>query len=468
MTADPLYGSWYKAKASEGREYDLVLMDYQMPGWNGFETSRKIRIELENIKQPRIIMITGCGREEVLHQAEELQLDGFIIKPVSPSMLFDSIMEAFGKTEAGAVGSKESAETRPEGFDRIRGARLLLAEDNEINQQVARETLEQEGFYVDIVNNGSEAVERCSSEYDCVLMDLQMPVMDGYQATEKIRRKKKLAEVPIIAMTADAMVGVRERVLDSGMNDYVTKPFDPSELWAVLVRWIPPGDRCLRRDLETGVCLDDDEENCGCIPGIDVQQGLERVGGNRRLYRKLLGKFVEDFSLAPSQIQAHLDSGDRRDAERIAHSIKGAAGNLGACELHKAASRLNDHLRKDGFHTKHKDFIFFSGLLQTLVSDINSKLSETEDEFREEGAGETLSPGEIVKRLEPLRADLKKRKPRQCLAVLEELKGSTIPEEMKPAFEGLILQLEKYQFKAALLLLDELSSYGEEKDIHFA
>lgn len=232
-----------REKAVTGREYDLVLMDYQMPGLNGIETSRKIRRELENIETPKIIMVTAFGREEIMQQADEVGLQGFLIKPVNPSMLFDTIMEAYDKEVKSTRKERGSGDEKPEGFDRVRGARILLVEDNEINQQVAVEILEHEGFRIDVAVNGKEAVSKLSEIYDLILMDLQMPVMDGYKATEEIRKNKQYDDLPIIAMTADAMSGVREKVIDIGMNDYVTKPIVPKDLWMALVKWIKPGER---------------------------------------------------------------------------------------------------------------------------------------------------------------------------------------------------------------------------------
>ena len=283
-----------QAKAAEGREYDLVLMDYQMPDLNGIETSRQIREGLENIKQPKIIMITGFGREEVMKQAAGMGLDGFLIKPVSPSILFDTIMEVFGKGHGMSTRKKRDEDSRPENFRLIQGARILLAEDNPINQQVALETMEQEGFRIDIVNNGKEAVEKISQEYDCVLMDLQMPVMDGYQATAELRKNPDYADMPIIAMTADAMVGVKERVISEGLNDYITKPFDPAVLWKTLMNWIKPGNRPLPENYRavSDYCRDEDLD-IPPLEGVDLADGLNRVGGNKKLYKDLLIQFAK-------------------------------------------------------------------------------------------------------------------------------------------------------------------------------
>ena len=237
-----------KEASARGDSFQLVLMDWKMGGMNGVETVAGIRSRPALSSVSRIVMITAYGRDEIRRSAEEAGADAFLMKPVNQSVLFDTIMGVFGhgarfKSLSPAQGSSE-----PEGMHRIRGARILLAEDNEINRQIAVELLEKAGMAVDVVTNGIEAVAAVDrSSYDLVFMDIQMPEMDGFTATREIRRLKKtdVAELPIIAMTAHAMAGDREKSLDAGMNDHVTKPIDPSLLLRTLLRWIRPGDRAL-------------------------------------------------------------------------------------------------------------------------------------------------------------------------------------------------------------------------------
>ena len=448
-----------QSSASEQKVYDLVLMDYQMPGLNGFETSKKIRNELENVEQPKIIMITGHGREEIIQQVEEICLDGFLIKPVSPSMLFDCIMQVFGKVEMTVRSGDVLKEEKPEGFEKIRGARILLAEDNEINQQVALETLEQEGFKVDIVNNGKEALTSYKEGYDCILMDLQMPEMDGFEATRHIRME--IEDLPIIAMTADAMVGVRERVMEAGMNDYITKPFDPTELWNVLVKWIKPADRELSEEYQQGICCDEveNENDIPCIPGIDIQDGLNRVRGNCKLYRSLLLKFSLEFQDAALNIRKSLQAEDRITSERIVHTVKGIAGNLGAKELQESAAVLDLLLKESTIPTDHPALADFSARLMTIVKNIEeSGLKESE---RKALSYRIISPEKLLSHLEPMKEHLKKRRPQKCLTILEELEAYSIPENMRQHMNELNQSIKKYQLKVALNKLEDLSSiYG--------
>ena len=238
---------------SEKKVYDLVFMDWQMPDMDGMEASKMILSHKDLEKKPKIILITAYGREDVIKQTQDMNLDGFLLKPITESMVFDALLSAFGHSQVvGKPRTMGLTEKMPDGFEAVRGARICLVEDNEINQQVAAELLGDEGFFVEIAGNGLKAVEQIKNQggtpYDLVLMDLQMPVMGGIEATHEIRkweRENRLESIPILAMTADAMAGVREKVLEAGMNDYLTKPIEPRAVFTSLVKWIPPGKRPL-------------------------------------------------------------------------------------------------------------------------------------------------------------------------------------------------------------------------------
>jgi two-component system sensor histidine kinase/response regulator len=202
-------------------------MDWKMPGMDGIEASRRIKNHEGLSKIPAIVLVTAYGREEIMQQAEEVGLEGFLLKPVNPSMLFDTIIQAFGEAvpETSRVAQRHEQEANRS--KHIRGANVLLVEDNEINQQVAKEILEGAGLNVTLANDGQEAVNAVKeNNYDVVLMDVQMPVMDGYTATREIRKDGRFKELPIIAMTAHAMAGDREKSIEAGMNDHVAKPID--------------------------------------------------------------------------------------------------------------------------------------------------------------------------------------------------------------------------------------------------
>jgi PAS domain S-box-containing protein len=325
--------------------YDVVFMDWRMPGMDGLQATRLIKNDSSLRKQPAIIIVTAFGREEVREEAEQLSVDGFLVKPVTKSMLVDSLVDVF----AGST-SESIADVTADKGPRLEGMRILLVEDNEINQQIAVELLEGVGAKVNVANNGREAVDKLfpastPTPYDVVLMDLQMPEMDGYQATAKIRADSRFTRLPIIAMTAHATIEERQRCLDAGMNDHVSKPIDPTLFFATLGRFYTPQSTASALAATDGAKAPAKIENSAgdevpTIDGLDAQDGLSRVAGNKKLYLKLLRQFEQQQSEAPSQIEEALARNEIPIAERLAHTIKGVCGNLGIRAVQHVSAKL--------------------------------------------------------------------------------------------------------------------------------
>ena len=335
----------------EGNPFGLVLMDYKMPEMNGVEATRRIQKQREISPQPKVIMVTAYGREEVRKEAESVDLAGFLHKPVTSSTLYDSIVYGvFGMHENIDLTSKKMIGFGQEAVENIRGARILLVEDNVVNQQVATELLEQAQLLVTVANNGLEAVEQVKAEsFDVVLMDIQMPVMDGYMATREIRTNPDFAELPIIAMTANAMVGDREKCLDAGMNDHVAKPIDPKDMFSALSKWIKPGEREVPPELQQGMKETEisSAEPPLELPGFDLKRAIARIGGSVKAYRKTLVKVVETETDAVDRIRVALKENDQEAAVRAAHTLRGVAGNIGATTLQASAAELEAELLKN-------------------------------------------------------------------------------------------------------------------------
>ncbi len=338
-------------KDADSQPFDLVIMDWQMPVLDGLETARRIGNMIELQKKPQIIMASVYEMSEMEEEIRQSGIKKRLTKPVTESQLFDAIMDVFGgeRDQALAGTAYHRLDGNMESVANIRGARILLVEDNEINQQVGQEILQQAGLEVDIASNGAEAIEKLEKEaYDAVLMDVQMPVMDGHEATRKIRGDLKMTELPVIAMTAHAMRGDREISLSVGMNDYVTKPINPSEVFAVLVKWIKPGIRhgadaaLLSHDADSA----DSHHSWPEIHGIALDDGLARLGGNRQLYVKLLGQFRTSHADTVDKIKEAIADGDQRTAARLAHTVKGVAANLGADWLAMASAKLESALKQ--------------------------------------------------------------------------------------------------------------------------
>jgi two-component system sensor histidine kinase/response regulator len=342
------------ALKAQNPPFDIVFMDWRMPDLDGLQTSRRIKSDETLAKQPAIVLVTAFGREEVREEAERLNLDGFLVKPVTKSMLMDTLVDVFALPELGGATTGAAEAT-----NQLAGARLLLTEDNEINQQIAIELLEGVGARVTVANNGRLAVEKLfhgpqPPPFDVVLMDLQMPEMDGYQATRKIRSDARFAALPIIAMTAHATMEERQRCLAAGMNDHISKPIDPALLFETVGRYYqPPGATAvvgqassLSGETSALPAPLDRQDACPTITGLDARDGLARVAGNRKLYLKLLRQFAGQQGPAVTQITEALAASDTALAERLAHTLKGVAGNIGAKAVQSAASQLEKSIRE--------------------------------------------------------------------------------------------------------------------------
>jgi two-component system, sensor histidine kinase and response regulator len=335
-----------------GAPYDVVFMDWKMPGMDGLEATRRIKEDGKVPKQPSVVMVTAFGREEVREEAEHLGIDAFLVKPVTKSMLVDTLVTLFAPAEGDAGRAGFGA--RDEGA-RLDGARILLAEDNEINQQVAVELLQGAGATVEVAPDGAEAVAKLcgpgAATYDLVLMDVQMPEMDGYQATARIRSDPRFVTLPIVAMTAHATVEERQRCLDAGMDDHVAKPIDPTALFETLRRHYRGGAPSGAPVRKAEPPPARDASDLSSVEGLDVADGLRRVGGNPKFYRDLLRQFVEGHADAAEKILETLGGGDRTVAKRIAHTVKGVAGNLGAGRVQAIAGELEKAIAEGGQHT---------------------------------------------------------------------------------------------------------------------
>ncbi len=353
-------------QGSAASPYRIVFMDWKMPGMTGIEAARLIKALPDDKNKPAVIMVTAFGRDDVRQEAEQAQLDGFLVKPVGASALVDTIMQVFAPEEAREAGQ---AASQAHSHD-LTGARLLLAEDNEINQQIAVELLEGAGAQVVVANDGREAVEKFlaspAGSFDIVLTDLQMPEMDGYEVVRRIRADAERGKVPVIAMTAHAMAEERERCMAAGMNDHITKPIDPDAMFSTLLGWLP------RRAASTRsvAAAEARPEPALAIAGIDTAGGLRRVAGNHDLYRRLLEKYVEGQAGAEQALRAALEAGDRATAERIAHTVKGVSGNIGADRPAQAAAALEQAIH--GGHENEALIAAFADAVAATVAAVRA------------------------------------------------------------------------------------------------
>ena len=327
-------------KAASGQNanpFKLIMMDWKLLGIDGLQASKQIKESPVLDKPPAIILVTSASRDEVIKEQERIFIDGFLAKPINASQTLSAIMTVFGKEpKTGHRPSRKTDRLRDvEAINHLLGAKVLLAEDNPINQQVATELLESNGLIVTVVNNGLEAVEAVGqSDFDIVLMDIQMPEMDGFQATAEIRKDPFFKNLPILAMTAHAMAGDREKSLNAGMDDHITKPIDPDKLFEALIKWVPAKKRLPSDSVDPESALQQNVERPDQLPGIDMEAGLKRVGGNRALFAKLLKQFYTNYQHVIAKIKENLDQGLPEEVLRLAHTVKGIAGTLGANDLY--------------------------------------------------------------------------------------------------------------------------------------
>ncbi len=428
--------------------YRLVLMDWQMPGRDGVESIRKIESTPLKVV-PKVIMMTAYGREDVRQAAADIKVVSFLVKPVTPSALMDAIMLAMGYEVVGDHLRSRYDEVAATA-DKLRGAQILLVEDNEINMELALELLTSKGIVVETAGNGQEALEILSrKKFDGVLMDCQMPVMDGYTATRRIREQECFKELPILAMTANAMTGDREKVLAVGMNDHIAKPLNVREMFAAMGRWITPSQPAVETLVKPQAELPAAE--IFKLPGINVKAGLAVCQQNHKLYRKILLKFKLSEADFVSRFQQARTGSDPDAAIRCAHSLKGVAGNLGAADIQEKAQALESACR-DNLPAARIDALLVevAGALEVVLAGLESLL-ESEVEI-------TATPVSLdveTFRLQLMRLrELLQEDDTDALEMIDEL----LEFPGAAAYTGSLKQIAetvgRYDFEAALSELD--------------
>ncbi|MBF0214748.1 MAG: response regulator, partial [Magnetococcales bacterium] len=338
-----------RRSVQEGNAVDLVLLDWAMPGMDGVETARRIIEDVEIAATPAIIMVSAFERETVMTAVADMGIQSFVHKPVTPSGLFDAIMERFGKAVVRTLTGVRSL--HPPGVEGLRGRRVLVVDDLEDNIQLVREILERRGMVVSGAANGVEAVdaviEAMESPFDVVLMDVQMPIMDGLEASRRLSSQP--GAPPIIAMSASVMARDVEACLAAGMRDHLAKPLDIGLLLGKMVQWCDCAEvGAVAAESDPPSVSPSELEAlaiCESDPAIDWESGLARCEGDMALHARLIDHFVQEFCDEDRVLKTLLEAGALEEAMRGAHKLKGAAGNIDAVELARLAGRLESALR---------------------------------------------------------------------------------------------------------------------------
>lgn len=354
--------------------FDLVLLDRQLPGGDGLEVCRWIKDHKTLKKIPKVIICSGMVEEIEELKGYQAGYDGYLNKPFTRSAIFSTIQKVFDH-DVDPVLAKHPTKPHktPDGLANIRNAKILLVEDNEINQDVATEILEDAGLRVTLARDGREALKQLKdNRFDLVLMDIQMPVMDGYEATRLLRSNPAFIDLPILAMTANATQRDKKLSELAGMNEHISKPIAPEALFEALIRWIPAKTKSANTTVTPATDEIAIEIDLPAIEGLDIDKGMNRVIGNRSLYLKTAGKFVKNYRSAGADIRALLASNDNEAAVRLAHSLKGVAGLIGADKVQKLSENLEKALRhqEDDYAEKIEE-------LEAALTPLTQRISDT-------------------------------------------------------------------------------------------
>jgi len=408
--------------------FELVVIDWLMPGLGGIETSKRIRKDLK-LTIP-IILMTAFGKENEMLDAEKAGINAFLTKPIHQSTLFNAIMDTFGKKRLKIEEKEKHITTRATIYKNfLRGIRILVAEDNPTNQEIALAILEGAGIVVEIANNGKKAVEALQrSRFDAVLMDIQMPEMDGYEATKIIRKDSRFKSLPIIAMTAHAMKGDEEKCLEAGMDGYVSKPISQDRLFHTIwksmehekkVPYYKEPEAPKDRDITVAQTEDLPER----LPGINIQDALGALNIEKAVFKHILIGFLKNNKESANKIRDTFDKKDWELLVQLAHSLKGSAGSIGADELYKAAQEL-ESAGREGAPTSALIDRVETALNQVLESlQMLADTSKTEPlPGKERGVGPGVDPAQVIPVLKQLAGALDLAEPEEIKKHMEIIK----------------------------------------------
>lgn len=425
------------------RPVDIVLMDWQMPGMDGIDTVGAIRASKKISNQPKIIMVTAYGREAIDSVFEPLEISSSLSKPVTASTMLEAISAAAG---GAGVASHRCDETQGDESveEALAGAKVLLVEDNEMNQELAAELLQNVGVEVAVADNGQAALELVKTEaFDAVLMDCQMPVMDGYTATQEIRKLPELTHLPIIALTANVMAEDLEQVKACGMNDHIGKPINVSQMYSTLARWLKPSS--------SATVLEQNNKQPEQMPftelkGVDIDAGLATTGHNVALYKKQLLRFLTTYQDFSSLFEQALLSQDKTAPSREAHSLKGIAGSLGALKLYHAADELEALCLQSQAHDTALEHVLvelktvllaIDGVKEKLVPKPADKVARNEID-QEQLKQQVLSLIALLQEYDTDAAD-----------IIDELSNYSIGDEFDSSIANIQKAMDEYDFDVA-------------------
>ncbi|MBF0193080.1 MAG: response regulator [Magnetococcales bacterium] len=457
--------SEWNANSNSNHQFGLILMDWRLSGMNGIATTNEIfktikKSPNKNIKIPKIIMLTAYGDDNTRQLALDSGVSAFLSKPVTRSHLIDSIRENFGEKPVGGDQYAKILAQEAETTNKISGSSILLVEDNPINQQVACELLERVGLDVDLANNGQEALDKLEDKkYDAVLMDVQMPIMDGLDATRHIRQQPKFRTLPIIAMTAHALAEDKRKCRAAGMDEHIAKPIRPERLYAILSHWLDSLNPVKPSSENDSYYIQFPD-----IQGININDGLGRVMGNRKLYLKLLHRFMEDHVNDVNNVEQALDDCNYEKAASLVHSIKGVASNIGAKNLQHKTEVLEKTIKERVYKAISQAFGLFAEAHNDLLLAMQPLGAiEVEPNKEEEFANEAvIENGDIdINKVATLCRELImlfEDNSVETEFLLNELSDELATSKESRSMKKLVEKVDQYEFDVAIEIVNSITN----------
>lgn len=443
-------------KIKKESDYDLIFMDWKMPDLDGIKAATIIKEELNLELVPKIILITAFGKE--LENSQQKNIDKILFKPITQSILFNALLNSLG----GVNIEKEKNKNGEKILKDLGPVNILVVEDNKINQQVAVELLRKVKAQVEIADNGKKAIAKIKKQkFDLVLMDVQMPEMDGYQATKKIRQDLNLNKLPIIAMTANAIKGHKEKALAMGMDDYITKPLDLDQFFSTLKKWLPvkKETKKINNNFKEVKIAND----LAKITTIDINSALKRINNNYQLYKEILIDFYHNYQDFQQLVSKLVQENKLDKLKAKLHSLKGVAGNIGAVELYNITLALNSKIKAE---ENFDDLLStFYQKLEEVINDL-AKFVSNHQPIEEDRDLAQITKKELKQYLLELKIDLKSYKANQAKEVVEKIINYTWDKQAEKLVNQLFEYVKNYQFEQALKLLNKLEADLERADLN--
>lgn len=457
--------------ADQQKPFDIVLMDWQMAGLDGVEVIRDIQQTTPLKHQPAVVMVTAYGKEDAEIAADGLAISAVLTKPVTASTLFDAIMSASGRTHIATGHTQQRDKQVQDAISHLQGAHILLAEDNLMNQELTIEILTEHGMQVTLATDGSQAITLNQAiAFDGILMDCQMPVMDGYTATRIIRNNPLYASLPIIAMTANAMAEDKEEALAAGMNDHITKPVDINSMFLTMAKWITPANKAATAIIAEATATEELTTRISAtsvsatmpalseLPGIDISKGLAVTQHNLKRYLKLLQRFAQSYNNFTTDYAAALQDSDATAAMRYAHTLKGNAGNIGADALQTVAAELEQALLESKYSEADEAAIAtIVHRVKHALEEVLSGLQQLATDEPEQRPSATGNPAEIAALFLQLEEQIASYDT-AAAETAEQLADSMPDVKAKQLMKKLLQAIGNFDFEQASTLAEQLKS----------